>query len=80
MSGTLSKSEDRFQTPAVEAGVGWVRAKTGKVDVTYALAGYVPDVDGRLLVFALNSNGVTAGKSLNAQDAFAAALRTCGCS
>ncbi len=80
VSGTLSKAEDRFQTPASKPGVGWVRAKTGKVDVTYALAGYVPDVDGRLLVFALNSNGVTAGKSLDAQDAFAAALRTCGCS
>ncbi len=80
VSGTLSKAEGRFQTPAAKAGVGWVRAKTGKVDVTYALAGYVPDVDGRLLVFALNSNGVTAGKSLNAQDVFAAALRTCGCS
>ncbi len=80
VSGTLSKSEGRFLTPASKAGVGWVRAKTGKVDVTYALAGYVPDVDGRLLVFALNSNGVTAGKSLNAQDVFAAALRTCGCS
>jgi D-alanyl-D-alanine carboxypeptidase/D-alanyl-D-alanine-endopeptidase (penicillin-binding protein 4) len=80
VSGTLSKENGRFQTPAAKPGVGWVRAKTGKIDVTYAMVGYVPDVDGRLLVFALNSNGVTAGKSLNAQDTFAAALRTCGCS
>lgn len=80
VSGTLSKAEGRFKTPAAKVGIGWVRAKTGKVDVTYALVGYVPDVDGRLLVFALNSNGVTPVKSLDAQDAFAAALRTCGCS
>jgi len=48
--------------------------------VTYALAGYVPDVDGRLLVFALNSNGVTGDPGRYAQDAFATALRSCGCS
>ncbi len=83
VSGTLSKDDGRFQTPASKAGVGWVRAKTGSVDFTYALVGYVPDVDGRLLVFALNSNGVfSAGphQTRPAQDAFAAALRTCGCS
>ncbi len=83
VSGTLSKAAGRFQTPQSKAGVGWVRAKTGSVDVTYALAGYVPDVDGRLLVFALNSNGVFSKgdhPTRPAQDAFAAALRTCGCS
>ncbi len=83
VSGTLSKAEDRFLTASAKPGIGWVRAKTGSVDFTYALAGYVPDVDGRLLVFALNSNGVfsTGPKSTRpAQDAFAAALRTCGCS
>lgn len=83
VSGTLSKAEGRFQTPQAKPGVGWVRAKTGSVDFTYALAGYVPDVDGRLLVFALNSNGVfSSGPSPSrpAQDAFAATLRACGCS
>ena len=83
VSGTLSKAAGRFLTPQAKPGVGWVRAKTGSVDFTYALAGYVPDVDGRLLVFAINSNGVfSAGPNQTrpAQDAFAAALRTCGCS
>ncbi len=82
VSGTLSKSAGRFQTAQAKPGVGWVRAKTGSVDVTYALVGYVPDVDGRLLVFALNSNGVTSvgpHQTRPAQDQFAAALRTCGC-
>lgn len=83
VSGTLSKAEGRFQSAQAKPGVGWVRAKTGSVDFTYALAGYVPDVDGRLLVFALNSNGVFSSgpnQSRPAQDAFAATLRTCGCS
>jgi D-alanyl-D-alanine carboxypeptidase/D-alanyl-D-alanine-endopeptidase (penicillin-binding protein 4) len=83
VTGTLSKAEGRFVTPQSKAGVGWVRAKTGTVDFTYALAGYVPDVDGRILIFALNSNSVFSTgphPTRPAQDAFAAALRTCGCS
>jgi D-alanyl-D-alanine carboxypeptidase/D-alanyl-D-alanine-endopeptidase (penicillin-binding protein 4) len=46
--------------------------------VTYALAGYVPDVDGRILVFAFVSNGVSGG-TRPALDALAAGLRGCGC-
>lgn len=84
VTGTLSRAEpySRFRTPQAKPGVGWVRAKTGSVDFTYALAGYVPDVDGRILVFALNSNGVFSSgphQTRPAHDAFAAALRTCGC-
>jgi len=83
VTGTLSKAEGRFAAPQSKAGVGWVRAKTGTIDFTYALVGYVPDVDGRILVFALNSNGVFSSgphPTRPAQDAFSAALRTCGCS
>ena len=76
VSGTLA---ERFNTPESKAGVGWVRAKTGSVGVTYALAGYVPTVDGQLVVFAVNSNNVDV-TTRPAQDAFAAALRECGCS
>ncbi len=79
VSGTLSAAEKRFTSAAAKPGIGWVRAKTGKVQVTYAMVGYVPDVDGRLLVFGINSNGVT-NAGLNAQDTFAASLRRCGCS
>lgn len=75
VSGTLA---DRFHQPDSKAGAGWVRAKTGSIDVTYALVGYVPDVDGRILVFAFNSNGVTTA-TRDAQDAMATALRLCGC-
>ncbi len=75
VSGSLA---DRFQDDGSKAGAGWVRAKTGSLEVTYALAGYVPDVDGRVLVFAFVSNGVSGG-TRPALDALAAGLRGCGC-
>ncbi|MEO7126994.1 MAG: D-alanyl-D-alanine carboxypeptidase/D-alanyl-D-alanine-endopeptidase [Nakamurella sp.] len=79
VSGTLAENQ-RFTQPATIAGRGWVRAKTGSLDATYALVGYVPDVDGRILVFAFNSNGVTGNVNRYAQDALSTALRMCGCS
>jgi D-alanyl-D-alanine carboxypeptidase/D-alanyl-D-alanine-endopeptidase (penicillin-binding protein 4) len=79
VSGTLAENE-RFTQPETKAGRGWVRAKTGSLDATYALVGYVPDVDGRILVFAFNSDGVIGNQSRYAQDALATALRLCGCS
>ena len=75
VSGSLA---DRFQDDGSRAGAGWVRAKTGSLEVTYALTGYLPDVDGRILVFAFVSNGVGAG-TRPALDALAAGLRGCGC-
>ncbi len=80
VTGTLGPDSGRYQDANSKAGAGWVRAKTGSIDVTYALVGYVPDADGRILVFAINSNGVIGNPSRFAQDAFATALRTCGCS
>lgn len=86
VSGTLSLDHERFVSDASIAGRGWVRAKTGSLESTYGMAGYVPDVDGRMLVFALYSNGVTStqdgGKTGTraVQDQFATALRQCGCS
>lgn len=79
VSGTLAENK-RFTQPETVAGRGWVRAKTGSLDATYALVGYVPDVDGRILVFAFNSNGVAGNQNRYAQDALATALRLCGCS
>lgn len=75
VSGSLT---DRFQDDGSKAGAGWVRAKTGSLEVTYALAGYVPDIDGRILVFAFVSNGVSTA-TRPALDALAAGLRGCGC-
>ena len=75
-SGTLS---NRFlDTDAGKAAAGVLRAKTGSLTGTNALAGIVTDAGGRVLTFALISNnaGPTGRTSI---DALAAALRSCGC-
>jgi D-alanyl-D-alanine carboxypeptidase/D-alanyl-D-alanine-endopeptidase (penicillin-binding protein 4) len=73
-----STLSDRFSSPESAGGKGWIRAKTGSLEVTYALAGTVLDQDGRVLVFAFVSTGVTVA-TRPAQDAVAAVLRNCGC-
>ncbi|WP_084519845.1 D-alanyl-D-alanine carboxypeptidase/D-alanyl-D-alanine endopeptidase [Nocardia mexicana] len=70
----------RFVTPRDHGGAGWVRAKTGTLSVSSALAGYVLDSDGRVLTFALMSNDRPPEASRPALDAIAATLRNCGCS
>lgn len=75
--GTLA---DRYGAgSAAYAARGWVRAKTGTLTNTNALAGVVPDTDGRVLVFAFMSNGADVLSSRPRLDALAAALRACGC-
>ncbi|UQX10630.1 D-alanyl-D-alanine carboxypeptidase/D-alanyl-D-alanine endopeptidase [Candidatus Mycobacterium methanotrophicum] len=75
-SGTLS---DRFlDTVATTGPAGWLRAKTGSLTATNALAGVVTDRSGRVLTFALISNGAgPTGRT--AIDAVAATLWSCGC-
>jgi D-alanyl-D-alanine carboxypeptidase/D-alanyl-D-alanine-endopeptidase (penicillin-binding protein 4) len=63
-------------------GGGWVRAKTGTLRGTSALAGLATDARGRLLVFAFVSNHVPDLGTLDAQaalDRLAAALAACRC-
>lgn len=72
-SGSLA---DRYQN---SEGRGWVRAKTGTLDGANSLAGTVLTRDGRLLVFALMSNGTASTSARPALDEVAAALRDCGC-
>lgn len=74
-SGTLA---DRYQGAAA-AGRGWVRAKTGTLTGVNSLAGTVLDADGRVLVFALLSNGPNPSTVRPRLDALAAGLRSCGC-
>lgn len=74
--GTLA---DRYVAGAAAPARGFVRAKTGTLTGVSSLAGTVVDVDGRLLVFALLSNGPDAGVVRPRLDAVAAALRSCGC-
>jgi D-alanyl-D-alanine carboxypeptidase/D-alanyl-D-alanine-endopeptidase (penicillin-binding protein 4) len=78
-TGTLAEG-GRFSTARDRAAAGWVRAKTGTLSVSSALAGYVLDSDGRVLTFALMSNDRPPEASRPALDAIAAMLRSCGCS
>ena len=75
-SGTLS---NRFlDTDAGRDAAGYLRAKTGSLTGTNALAGFVTDDSGRVLTFSLISNNAgPTGRT--AIDALAAALRSCGC-
>lgn len=76
-SGTLA--DKRFDTPASQAGRGWVRAKTGTLTGVNTLAGLVLDQDGRVLVFAFMSTGSDTEPGRDAIDALATSLRKCGC-
>jgi D-alanyl-D-alanine carboxypeptidase/D-alanyl-D-alanine-endopeptidase (penicillin-binding protein 4) len=78
-SGTL---DDRYLTGPAAAAAGVVRAKTGTLDGTAALAGYLQDSSGRLLSFALLAGNVPLGATGTtdaALDRVAAGLATCGC-
>ena len=76
-TGTLVR---RYDDAAGRTGRGYVRAKTGTLDSVNSLAGIVLDADGRLLVFALLSNGTASSTTARpALDAIAAALAACGC-
>lgn len=77
--GTLA---DRFRRGPQVAGAGAVRAKTGTLRGVSSLAGVVRTRDGRLLSFAVMSDGVPDGGVLAAEqalDRFAAGLAACGC-
>jgi serine-type D-Ala-D-Ala carboxypeptidase/endopeptidase (penicillin-binding protein 4) len=74
-SGTLA---GRYAGPTA-GGRGWVRAKTGTLTGVNSLAGTVLDAEGRVLVFALLSNGPNPVAVRPKLDALAATLRSCGC-
>jgi serine-type D-Ala-D-Ala carboxypeptidase/endopeptidase (penicillin-binding protein 4) len=75
-SGTLSNRY--LDTDAGKAAAGYLRAKTGSLTGTNALAGIVTDAGGRVLTFSLISNNAgPTGRT--AIDALAATLRSCGC-
>lgn len=74
-TGTLS---ERFVIEN-SSGAGWIRAKTGTLTVASALAGVVQTREGRVLSFALMSNGTGPAEARPALDAVAVALRECGC-
>ncbi|MDO4244131.1 MAG: D-alanyl-D-alanine carboxypeptidase/D-alanyl-D-alanine-endopeptidase [Actinomyces sp.] len=78
LDGTL---DDRFLG---SAGAGTVRAKTGSLDTNASLTGTVVTADGRLLAFAVITDGFAAGGLYSARVAIDNDLVTpmaaCGCS
>lgn len=79
VAGATGSLAERYTTRD-RVGAGWVRAKTGTLDVASSLVGYVLDNDGRVLTFALMSNQRLPEASRPALDAIATVLRNCGCS
>ena len=76
-NGTLA---DRYETGAAASAQGRVRGKTGTLTGVSSLAGTVLTVDGRVLVYALVSNGGGATDSVRAAlDEITAAIAGCGC-
>ncbi|MDP2013510.1 MAG: D-alanyl-D-alanine carboxypeptidase/D-alanyl-D-alanine-endopeptidase [Actinomycetota bacterium] len=76
-TGTLS---DRFTSARQSDAAGFVRAKTGTLNDVVTLAGIVPDIDGRVLVFAVMANDVPSiGAARTVVDQIATKLRACGC-
>ncbi|MBK1785180.1 D-alanyl-D-alanine carboxypeptidase/D-alanyl-D-alanine-endopeptidase [Prauserella sp. ASG 168] len=77
-SGTLAS---RYTEGTATEGRGWVRAKTGTIpsDGINTLAGLVLDTDGRVLVFALMTEGSQTEAGRAGLDTITATLRGCGC-
>jgi D-alanyl-D-alanine carboxypeptidase/D-alanyl-D-alanine-endopeptidase (penicillin-binding protein 4) len=77
LTGTLA---DRFDAKAMRQAVGYVRAKTGSLRDTVALAGSVRDRDGRVLAFAVLANKIPSVAAARATvDKIANQLAKCGC-
>ncbi|MFT4199726.1 D-alanyl-D-alanine carboxypeptidase/D-alanyl-D-alanine-endopeptidase [Gordonia sp. (in: high G+C Gram-positive bacteria)] len=74
-TGTLAT---RFN-PKKTSGAGWVRAKTGTLTGVSSLTGIVQTVDGRVLSFAMMSNGTSPEEARPALDAVVGKIRDCGC-
>ena len=74
-TGTLTA---RFN-PRKTSWAGWVRAKTGTLTGVSSLTGIVQTVDGRVLSFALMSNGTAPDVARPALDAVVGKIRDCGC-
>ncbi len=77
LTGTLT---DRFAAKGMKQAIGYVRAKTGSLNDTVALAGSVRDHDGRVLTFAVLANKIPSVVAARATvDKIANQLAKCGC-
>lgn len=82
VGGWNGTTHDRFQHKDAANAAGWVRAKTGSLSEVNSLAGTVIDNDGRLLTFAVITNGRQLAGPDNVRaaiDAVVATAARCGC-
>lgn len=80
VAGVTGTLDERFASPAAQAGRGVVRAKTGTIRGVHALAGYVVTADAHPLVFAFILNDTAGSTAPRAWiDEAASALAACGC-
>jgi D-alanyl-D-alanine carboxypeptidase/D-alanyl-D-alanine-endopeptidase (penicillin-binding protein 4) len=81
VAGFSGSLDDRFDGSSAR-GAGWVRAKTGTLTGTSAIAGLTTDARGRPMVFAFVSNNVPLVETLDARaalDDLAGLLAGCRC-
>jgi D-alanyl-D-alanine carboxypeptidase/D-alanyl-D-alanine-endopeptidase (penicillin-binding protein 4) len=81
VAGFSGSLDDRFDGSSAR-GAGWVRAKTGTLTGTSAIAGLTTDARGRPMVFAFVSNDVPLVETLDARaalDDLAGLLAGCRC-
>jgi D-alanyl-D-alanine carboxypeptidase/D-alanyl-D-alanine-endopeptidase (penicillin-binding protein 4) len=82
VAGFTGSLGNRFADPGTNSEAGDIRAKTGYLTGVVALAGYVVDADGQVLMFATIADAVAPADALGAQqvvDQVAAQLAACGC-
>ncbi|MBA8826558.1 D-alanyl-D-alanine carboxypeptidase/D-alanyl-D-alanine-endopeptidase (penicillin-binding protein 4) [Saccharopolyspora lacisalsi] len=77
VAGSSGSLAGRYEQAAA-SGRGWVRAKTGTLTDVNGLAGTVVTSQGKLLVFALISNGTSSAVARPALDRVAATLSGVG--
>lgn len=77
VSGTL---QHRFSTAETDDAAGWLRGKTGTLNFTSTLAGFVQSRSGRILAFAaLGNDAKNTSATVTMLDRIGAQLADCGC-
>lgn len=80
VAGVTGSLTDRFVSTSTDPARGMVRAKTGTLRKTHALAGYVQTVDGTTLAFAFLVNDAKSDYAARVWlDRVSATIAGCGC-